>query len=389
MAAPTAEARPRARKARKSLSTVEQELQRIWSEVLGVEVQPEDNFFVLGGHSLLAVRLIADVQAQFGEAVTLASLWEGATIRDMARVIAKGAKHAGESPLVELRPGTGPAFYCVAPVGGNPYNYSALAANFGGPGAFYALRPPGISRPEERLPDVPAMARYYLERIREHQPRGPYLLGGFSYGGAVAFEMAQQLVAERRKVGLLAMLDDGPANWKHPQHHPRPEFARESLANVPFWLHSYVQRGRAGHLGSAAFELAVLRRHLRGIFDPRARRQQEEGTDSLWKLEDLPDEYRESLASQHDPVETYNGFLANQYRAVRHYELRPYPGRLTVFRSRAQNLLRLVDPTIGWQPFAPDLEVVVVPGCHTEVLLEPDVRALARELTKRAFGGER
>jgi thioesterase domain-containing protein len=55
--------------------------------------------------------------------------------------------------------------------------------------------------------EVESIAGYYLQEIRRVQSEGCYFLGGFSFGGTVAFEMAQQLKRNGEEVAFLVLLD--------------------------------------------------------------------------------------------------------------------------------------------------------------------------------------
>ncbi|NJR75191.1 MAG: hypothetical protein HC773_19260 [Scytonema sp. CRU_2_7] len=92
-------------------------------------------------------------------------------------------------------------------MGGNILCYYQLAHHLGIDQPFYGLQSLGLygeSQPYTRIED---MAAYYIEELRVVQPQGPYLLGGWSMGGIVAFEMATQLQKQGDKVALLALLD--------------------------------------------------------------------------------------------------------------------------------------------------------------------------------------
>src|SRR5262249_49186072 len=72
---------------------------------------------------------------------------------------------------------------------------------------FYGLQPPSRPLPAVVLPGITDLAVSYIDALRTIQPAGPYCLGGYSAGGLVAFEMAQQLWQQGQRVCLLALLD--------------------------------------------------------------------------------------------------------------------------------------------------------------------------------------
>src|SRR5262249_14643005 len=115
------------------------------------------------------------------------------------------------SPLVCLQPhGTNPPFFCVHPAEGDVMCYANLARHFPADQPFCGIQAECPNRVRATASSIESMARRYVEQLRELQPQGPYCLGGYSFGGSVAYEMAQQLQADGQKVALLAILDHTP-----------------------------------------------------------------------------------------------------------------------------------------------------------------------------------
>ncbi|MGH9363230.1 MAG: thioesterase domain-containing protein, partial [Thermoanaerobaculia bacterium] len=189
---------------------LESGLVEIWEEVLATRpIGVKDNFFALGGHSLLAVRLMGMVQQRFGQELPLALLVEGGTIEHLAVALRRSpAEPRAWSPLVALQPeGDGPAFFCIHPIGGQVLCYADLARYLGADQRFYGFQAPRPDEVGEAAPSIEEMATGYLQAVREVQPEGPYLLGGWSMGGILAFEMARQLRARDEEAALVAIID--------------------------------------------------------------------------------------------------------------------------------------------------------------------------------------
>jgi pimeloyl-ACP methyl ester carboxylesterase len=168
----------------------------------------KDDFFNLGGDSLSAVRLMLEIEQHFGQKLSLATLFPSSTIEHLASILRQATGSRLSSPLVAIQPsGAKPPFFCVHPIGGNVLCYLDLARHLGEDQPFYGLQASGIDGEGEPKSRIEGMAGYYIEAIREIQPQGPYLLGGWSFGGVVAFEMAQQLHSSGEQVALLALID--------------------------------------------------------------------------------------------------------------------------------------------------------------------------------------
>jgi amino acid adenylation domain-containing protein len=194
---------------------IEEILCRIWQEVLRRErVAIHDNFFTLGGHSLLAVQVAARMRDSFKVDIPIRALFEAPTVAQMAKYIAQVNGHDREqsSPiLVSIQPqGSRTPFFFVHAISGQVISYAGLSQELGPEQPFYGLQSP----PADLFPDadtsIEAMARLYIHEIQSVQPRGPYLLGGWSMGGLVAWEMAQQLVKQGETIRLLALIDTTP-----------------------------------------------------------------------------------------------------------------------------------------------------------------------------------
>jgi len=197
---------------------LERELAEIWSTVLGVEpVGRDDDLFDLGGDSFVAVQLLARINAVMRLNLASHELLQAPTIAALARSIEhhKGAADGGampcapqHAPLVDLRrdPSKQPLFL-VHPVGGHVYVYRDLASCLGQEQRVYGLEAQGVDGRMEPLGSIPEMAVQYVAAVRARQPEGPYYLGGMSFGGLVAYEMAQILQTQGQEVALVVMID--------------------------------------------------------------------------------------------------------------------------------------------------------------------------------------
>jgi amino acid adenylation domain-containing protein len=194
---------------------LELRLARIWSETLGVDrVGLRDNFFDLGGDSFSAYRLMTRISDELDRDLALESIFRTQTIADMARELEQGAVDQEESSLVLIQagfPGQIP-FFCAHQAGGDVLSFQSLARALGPDRPFYGVQSAGRLLGESQHHTLEEMCADYLRDIRAVQPHGPYLLGGHSMGGKVAYELARQLEAAGEVVGVLAILDSDIIN---------------------------------------------------------------------------------------------------------------------------------------------------------------------------------
>jgi amino acid adenylation domain-containing protein len=332
---------------------LERELARIWEDLLDVRpVGVRDDFFDLGGHSLLSVRLAARVEARWGRPLPIATLFEQRTVEALADWLRPALAPAVASPLVRIQPEGGrPPLFMVHPGGGGVLCYAELARALGPDQPLYGLQAPGLDGERPPLDQVGAMAELYLEAVRTVQPAGPWQLGGWSFGGLVAYEMARQLAEQGERAGLVAILDAAP---------------RESTEAPPPDEVELLVRG----LGEVFLQAVPLDpAELRGL-DTRA--QVALVLERARRAGQVPGDFDEQRAA--GLVEVFKANL----RAARTWEPRPYPGRITVVRAADSRHLG-PDPAGGWDAFAA-VDVITVPGDHHRIVTPPYVEALAQSL---------
>ncbi|NEQ75872.1 MAG: amino acid adenylation domain-containing protein [Okeania sp. SIO2C9] len=174
---------------------IENTLALIWQDILNIkQVSIQDNFFDLGGHSILAVRLMANIEKYFGKNLPLVTLFKAPTIEQLANILDRSVDSDTWSTVVPIQPlGSKPPLFLVPGGGGNVIYYSHLARYFSSDQPFYGLQSIGLDGESEPYTRVEDIAAHNIREIQLIQPQGPYFLGGHSFGGKVAFEMAQQL----------------------------------------------------------------------------------------------------------------------------------------------------------------------------------------------------
>ena len=347
---------------------LEQQLAAIWIRVLGMEkIGIHDDFFELGGHSLMAVSLFSEIEKKMGRNLPLATLFQAPTIGQLAEVIQQEGWSAPWSPLVVIQPrGTREPFFCIHGADGPVLFYSKLASLLGETQPVYGLQAQGLDGGQIQHSSMEAMAKLYIKEIRTVQPRGPYFLGGYSFGGLLALEIAQQFHAQGEKIALVAMFDANNYMVR-----PRRYTLRERIA----------LRSRAIARMSLAGKLAF-------IFDRGIRKLSVIILVNKERLQKLA--YKILSKRKEVVAPNYRALHVRETndQAMRDYRPRLYPGKLTLFRAENPNEGYEFDSQLGWGGLATEgLEIHDVPGEHETIFKEPNVQILAaamRECIEKA-----
>ncbi|MFJ6017537.1 amino acid adenylation domain-containing protein [Streptomyces sp. NPDC092952] len=185
----------------------------LFAEVLKVDqVGVDDDFFALGGHSLLMTRLLNRIRTVLGAELSMRSLFDAPTVAALAAALDRTEQADSYAELLPLRiRGTDTPLFCVHPAAGLGWCYAALTAHLDPQTPLYALQARGLSEPGAALPaTMEEMAAHYAALIRTVQPKGPYRILGWSFGGQAAHAVATRLQDEGQEVELLVLLDAYP-----------------------------------------------------------------------------------------------------------------------------------------------------------------------------------
>lgn len=276
------------------------------------------------------------------------------------------------SCLVEFQSsGSKPPLFFVHPGGGNVHSYYDLARCLSPERPFYAFQQPGLYKERALLTSIEDMAAYYIEAMMTVQPQGPYFIGGWSFGGLVAFEMARQLLAQDQTVGQILLLDSGaPISMKEyfgeEYEEPEEEDERKDDAALLIELLGGLQLSEEDlkpYEGDKRIEYIIKTGIGMNFFPPdvditRAR--------------------------------TYLELFRTNGRARRKYLPKVYQGSVTLFRpftqltlppsdgaGHSERIARLIHDK-GWSEFAAGgVRVVEVPGDHGTMVGKPHVETLA------------
>lgn len=340
---------------------LERKLVDIFERLLGVHpISVSGNFFSLGGHSLLAVRLFSEIAKSFGSKLPPSTVFRAPTVELLARVLTQEGVGQTWASLVPIKTsGTLRPVFCVHPRGSNLVRYHGLANLLGPDQPFYGLQSAPLDEKRGARVCVEDMAAQYIAAIRGIQPEGPYNLAGWSFGGTVAFEMAQQLLAKGESVALLALIDSffpgKPANFKRPGL-PGTLVWKADLYSGEFL---FVPRGERLN-----YSLGLLRT----VFKKMKSKMQ--STSVKLKRE-------HTLARMLAEIEEANA------RAERAYVAKSYPGRITLFWCSDWSFRVFHDTRLAWSDVAEaGLEVHTVPGNHKTMWELPNVGTLADKMKR-------
>lgn len=344
-----------------TLDGVEDKIATIWREVLGTKrVGVKDDFFRIGGDSLKALYVLARIERELGKRLTNIDFIQDPTVAGLAAVLrGERAVHDFASLVPLQTQGTKPPIFCIHGGGGHVYYYRDLAARLGTDQPFYGLQGRHADGKMPRQTRVEEMAEFYLEEMRHVQPKGPYYLAGASFGGKVAFEIAQILRRNGEEAALVAMFDTWGPGY--------PNFKVGKTLQAAGWLYRRLEH----HLGS----VVMLDPEQRAAYlrDKAEKTAVEIKDNVLLQLSRLQGRAGVKVGAPN----VDEGFIAIASKA---YRPTFYPGTVHLFRSKQQPLGIDNDEKLGWGGLAEQLVVHDVVGLHAAVVAEPRVKFLVEKL---------
>jgi amino acid adenylation domain-containing protein len=348
---------------------LEARLIALWEETLGVRpIGVKDDFFALGGHSLAAVRIVQQVERLLGQALPLTALYANPTVEDLARVLLRRERARFLAPVLKLQDDGArrPFLFFHGDLNGGGFYCRDLARHLGPEQPVYAIQPLGLDGGPVPV-TIEAMAEEHLRLIRQLQPHGPYLIGGYCNGGLVAYEVARRLAeagepvepvvliaaaADTRLRALRPVADRvarllGLGGDEAADYFGRLRYLADRLADMSV-------RARLGLAADTALTLGrEMLARLRGA------------PPSLFARTPIPADAGTAVRVA-DELLSHETF-ARYFTAVMAYVPRRFAGRLLVFWPEGE-VPRRPDPRLGWGPLARDVDVVRVPGDHHTVV---------------------
>ncbi|KAA0219201.1 MAG: non-ribosomal peptide synthetase, partial [Proteobacteria bacterium] len=335
---------------------IERELRTIWESVLGRPgIALDADFFDLGGHSMLAVRVLAEIDRRMGRQLRTASFFEAPTIRRFAALLREGAARDARNCVVTIQPGDGTrALFFVSGWGGQLIILNELAKALGPNQTLHVLDTGAFGADGTDL-SIEEVATRMIEDMRQVQPAGPYRLAGYSMGGKIVHEIAQQLHRRGESVALLALLDCSVSGQQ--RRHAAP-------MRVLLHLREAARMNPAQMLAYLGGRVRSMIRHLR----PRER--------ELFEGDEV-EQTALTLAMERSARRMLAAWEA--------YRPRPYPGGVLLVRAEGgERLVGAIeddDRTLGWGALSGDgVEVRSMQCAHNRMLHAPHAASLARIL---------
>lgn len=336
---------------------VEQKLCVLWEEVLQIRpIGVTTNLLELGAHSLQIARAFMKMSKSFGRDLPLALIFQASTIEQLASMLRPGKSQTFPT-LVAVQPkGSKVPLFCVHGGAGTALYLHKLASYLGADQPVYGLESEGLDGKRIHRRTVEQMAAHYINEIRTVQGRGPYLLGGYCFGGIVAYEMARQLTATGEQAEFVALLNT-PLRFNR---------LRTPIANRT----ADMQPVKLQRRGLARAQAAMAWRVKRVLVQVRAASE----TTLFSALPALGIAVPQSLRTPY--------VLAMTEQAEREYQPKTYRGKLSIFRGRG---VYDHDPELGWSDLAAGgLEIYDIGDNpqegRREMINEPVVGKLGREL---------
>jgi thioesterase domain-containing protein/acyl carrier protein len=317
----------------------------------------DDDFFDLGGDSMSALALFAAVEARFGCALPLTTIYDAPTLSSLAARISNTSAAPPQAacmiPIQRPSASRG-AVILIHGIGGHVFDLLRLGALIETPHSVTALRAQGLAFGETPLDRVETMADAYADLIRAACPGQQINLVGYSFGGMVAIEVARRLRADNISVGRVIMLDSYP----HPHRWPRKQALDVRLRRI---------RHQLGVLHAADWSARIA--YCRGRLGLGADPGQTATSRAQW------------LAAPEGATPDIRAVFDAASIAIDHYQPTRFDHPVTFMKPETASAFLPTQPRAVWQPFIAHLDVQTVPGNHV-TMLDDHVTELAVLLSR-------
>jgi amino acid adenylation domain-containing protein len=373
----------------------EKALAAIWAELLKVDaVSVNDNFFDLGGHSLMVFKALSRIREVFDVDLPVQDFFENPTIAEIAKLLPntedsttaikgmerlQGQKENKQQVLIQVRPGTfaRPPFFCVHASDGIAIGMWPLAMAMDVDLPFYSLQGKGLDG-SEPFDSVEEAARYYLDEIRKVQTHGPYYLGGYCFGGAVAFEMARMLEQSGEPVASLILIDS--YNPAYLRFNPTGEMVLRLLK-------FFIRRARQHSQKILTLPPSAWFRYLDGCFKAmfihfqRSIKKMTKGEQGRITFDSDPTSVEIEQAAGTSLEAILRRLIKVGPALLRKFVPKPYGGGAVVYRVNERSDDPFEDYFLGWEPvIRGGMESFEIEATHEDILRDPAARRLGERI---------
>jgi amino acid adenylation domain-containing protein len=329
----------------------------IWQELMEIKsISITDNFFELGGRSLVAVKIMARIEKETGKRLPLATLFEYATVEKLAARLEIDPTSISWESLVPIKPsGNKMPLYIVHGAGLNVLLFNALAMNMDAGQPVYGLQAKGLNGIDEPLDVMEEIAANYIAEIIAQNPVGPYALAGYSLGGIIAYEMANQMIAAGKDVKMLAMFDTY-ADISTVNDAALKKVVNKALLTLKQIGHTFVLLAEDPKR-TVEYKSLILKRKVIKFF---------------WKVFPGKDEKKEGFFAYDNEIDEASE------KALRNYVLKPLNIAIELFRAKKRTFYMADFKFLGWMPFAlKGVNVHEIPGEHNTIFAPPNDQKFA------------
>ncbi|MCC0175466.1 amino acid adenylation domain-containing protein [Waterburya agarophytonicola K14] len=336
---------------------LESELVQLLQDILGIDrISIRDNFIELGGNSLLAARLVTEIEAKYEQKIAVSTVFQAQNIENLATLIRQEESLATPECLVPIKQGNSTInLFAIHNLGYGLEFYLPLAKYLDSNIAIQGLSSflsNELDKPHPR--DIRGLAAYYTRNLQQVQPQGPYYLLGVSFGGVIAYEIAQLLVSQGEEVKFLGMVDS---------FFPNRNEVRKYLP---------IKERFKGHINKTSSQGI---NHVLNRLKWRIEYNLNTIQAKLHEIDWIRDNFIDRTSRNFAIVENIR-WTNDHAKVNKDYAIEPYPGKISMFRAADD-----MDSKLDWQKLAQaGLAIYDVPGEHLSVLQEPHVRILAEKM---------
>ncbi len=357
---------------------IEKQLTEIWQKLLNrTDISVNDDFFEVGGNYIQTYRLKNSIHSTFDISVNSDIVYRNSTISDLANLLRESirfkekeaavsnddfvesftqkikvlSKEAvmDKNKVLEIQLGLPdrPKFFCVHGEDGD-IAYLRYWLKHLGEQPFYSFQPSSIANgKKEDFKSIEEIATDYIKEMQKLQPRGPYFLGGYSVGGLIAYEMAQQLNRLGETISALILVDTLNPVLSHAGPTLRNRF--ENLAAAP-----------AAYFNRSLFKKLAEQNFGKGLYNSEV-----DATQTLISPNFRKVMYEEKLND-----------------LIRKYKIKPYTGSILLITS-TESAAALSHASIdrGWKGYALSLKIHEIQGDRESLLKEPNSKKVVQALT--------